>query len=443
MLVGPRINREGGSQEIARKQEHSVLMETPLEALDPLPLEPSSPPYGDEAPTPTLSPPPFGDGPGDIPKSAGFEWSPAVAGTTERPEAEPVVTKGRTGLAVLLIVGLVGGVVGSVITRAFDGKGSTGASAVTAVAPGRSLVLDGTKLDVAGVVARVEPAVVSIQVAARGGTGAGTGVILSSKGEILTNAHVVEGAASVKVTLAGESQSRTAEIVGTDPSADLALLTIPGASGLPTVELGKSGNVAVGDDVVAIGNALALRGGPTVTRGIVSALDRSLDADGGNTITGLIQTDASISSGNSGGPLVNAVGQVIGINTAVAASGRGSAAENIGFAIAIDQVMPVLERLRGNTAAVSKGFLGVSSADPDDGSRGAVVMSVASGSAADKAGIAAGDLVTRVDGKAIDGAAALASAVRAHQPGQSVDLRVIHNGSERTIKATLAPQPAA
>ena len=417
-------------------------MDGPLEILDPLPDDAATPPYEEDSPPVAGSPPPpppfAASGRAPTAPPPVMPPVPVPAPDTDR----PATPWGRSGLAAMLVVALLGGVAGSLVTRAVDGDG--GSSAVRTATAGRSVVLNGDRLDVAGVVAKVEPAVVSIQVSyggLRGGSGAGTGVILSANGEILTNAHVVEGATTVKVTLAGESQARSAEIVGTDPGADLALLTIPGAKGLATAELGKSSDVAVGDDVVAIGNALALRGGPTVTRGIVSALDRSLDAEGGNTITGLIQTDASISSGNSGGPLVNAAGQVIGINTAVASSGRGSAAENIGFAIAIDQAMPVLDRLRGKTAAVSKGYLGVSTADPDDGSRGATVMSVASGSAAESAGIHEGDLITHVDGRAIDGAAALASAVRAHQPGDPVELQVIRDGTERTVRATLAPLP--
>ncbi|HEX2700028.1 MAG TPA: trypsin-like peptidase domain-containing protein [Acidimicrobiales bacterium] len=404
----------------------------PLETLDPAPFESSSPPYENDTPPLGFPPDPF---------VAPFESRPpAPAPAPDRSNAH----QGRTGLAGMLLVALLGGVIGSLVTRAVDDGDA--APAVRAATAGRSAVLNGDRLDVAGVVEKVEPAVVSIQVGyggGRAGSGAGTGVLLSPTGEILTNAHVVDGASTIRVTLAGESQSRTAELVGSDPTADLALVTIPGAKGLPSAELGSSSAVAVGDDVVAIGNALALRGGPTVTRGIVSALDRSLDTENGNTITGLIQTDASISSGNSGGPLVNAAGQVIGINTAVAASGRGSAAENIGFAIAIDQATPVIDRLRGGTAAVSRGYLGVSTADPDDGSRGAVVMSVADGSAAAAAGIEPGDLVTHVNDKAVDGAAALASAVRANRPGASVELRVIRNGDERTVKATLAPQPGA
>jgi len=162
---------------------------------------------------------------------------------------------------------------------------------------------------------------------------------------VLTNAHVVEGASSIRVTLSGQSQARNAALVGIDTSNDLALLKITGASNLPTATIGRSADVAVGDGVVAIGNALALPGGPTVTSGIISALNRSLGTGSGQ-MSGMLQTDASISSGNSGGPLVNAAGQVIGINTAVATSSQTTTAENIGFAIPIDKAMVVVAQLR-------------------------------------------------------------------------------------------------
>jgi len=145
--------------------------------------------------------------------------------------------------------------------------------------------------------------------------------------------------------LPGVARARTAELVGIDSAADLALLRIKGASGLPAATLGASASLRVGDDVVAFGNALALEGGPTVTRGIVSALNRTLQS-GSVDMQGLIQTDAAISSGNSGGPLVNAAGEVVGINTAVAVSSESTTAENIGFAIPVDRVQPALQRLR-------------------------------------------------------------------------------------------------
>jgi S1-C subfamily serine protease len=246
---------------------------------------------------------------------------------------------------VLLVVALLAGSAGGLAARALEPTTTITTAAPTA----SSSRLAGDSIDVAEVVAKVEPAVVSIQAASNQGpfpsTSAGSGIILTSDGEVLTNAHVVEDASSIKVTADGQSQARTATLVGINSGTDLALLKLTDASNLPTASIGKSADVAVGDDVVAIGNALALPGSPTVTRGIISALDRSLDTGSGQ-MTGLIQTDASISSGNSGGPLMNAAGQVIGITSAAAASSQSTTAENIGFAIPIDKAMTVVEQLR-------------------------------------------------------------------------------------------------
>jgi putative serine protease PepD len=334
-----------------------------------------------------------------------------------------------------VLLALVAGAGGSAATLAVTGQNNTPAArAAGTLLPSSRLA--GEALDVAGVVSAVEPAVVSVESSiGRSGVSSGTGVILTADGEVLTNAHVVEGGGSIRVTLVGEARARVADIVGVDRGADLALLQIQGASGLPTVRLGDSSAVQVGDDVVAIGNALALRGGPTVTRGIVSALDRTLDTDTG-TMTGLIQTDASISSGNSGGPLVNAFGEVIGINTAVATGSRASSAENIGFAIAMDRALPVVERLRGG-AATPVGFLGVSTADPTDGSRAAVIVNVEANSPAARAGLQIGDLLTHVAGKAVAGSAELAGVVADHQPGETVEVSVLRAGQPLTVPVTL------
>jgi serine protease Do len=225
-------------------------------------------------------------------------------------------------------------------------------TAVTEATPAsNNSQLAGDEIDVAAIVSALEASVVSVETTVltrqgpfvSEGEGAGTGVVVGD-GIVLTNGHVVEDAQSVTVTATGDDEPRDAEIVGTDPSTDVAVLRVDDTDGLAVADLGSSSSVAVGDDVVAIGNALALEGGMTVTRGIVSALDRELDSDEG-TLTGLIQTDAAISSGNSGGPLVNAAGQVIGINTAVAASGGGVEASNIGFAIAIDTAMDAVNQM--------------------------------------------------------------------------------------------------
>jgi serine protease Do len=211
--------------------------------------------------------------------------------------------------------------------------------------------------DIQAVLAKVEPAVVSIDTTGvkRGGAeveGAGTGMILTPDGQVLTNDHVIAGASSVTVTLFGQSDPLAARVIGTDPNQDLALIQIEGQHGLPTVELGDSTTALVGDNVLAIGNALALSGGLTVTEGIVSSKDRSLTTTNDVTgrtenLSGLLQTDAAINSGNSGGPLVDTAGEVIGMNTAVAESTQGNApAQNIGFAIAIDTIKPLLAGLR-------------------------------------------------------------------------------------------------
>jgi S1-C subfamily serine protease len=247
-------------------------------------------------------------------------------------------------LAIALLAGSAGGLVARELEPA-----PTATPTVVRTTSSPSSQLAGSSLNVAQVVDKVEPAVVSIEASSNQGpfasTSAGSGFVLTSDGQVLTNAHVVEGASSIRVTLSGQSQARNAALVGIDTSNDLALLKITGASNLPTATIGRSADVAVGDGVVAIGNALALPGGPTVTSGIISALNRSLGTGSGQ-MSGMLQTDASISSGNSGGPLVNAAGQVIGINTAVATSSQTTTAENIGFAIPIDKAMAVVAQLR-------------------------------------------------------------------------------------------------
>ncbi len=177
----------------------------------------------------------------------------------------------------------------------------------------------------------------------------GTGVVIDGGGHILTNAHVVIDAVEITVTLAGDSTPRAATVVASDPSADVAVLHVEDSAGLVPAPRAAA-HPAVGEPVVAIGNALALEGGMTVTQGIVSALDRSIETDSG-VLGNLIQTDAAISSGNSGGPLVDAAGRVVGINTAVASSGGGVEASNIGFAIAIDTAMTVAQRLMASAGS--------------------------------------------------------------------------------------------
>jgi len=289
----------------------------------------------------------------DTPPMAPEErWAPYL--TAPPPPARPAAARrhrARGPVAAVVAVALAIGATSGWIANATTG--SDDAPPTTAASPA-SVRLDGDTMDVAGIVASLKPSVVSIETQIsiqRGfrvatGSGAGTGVVLD-KGLVLTNAHVVEGATRVQVTGA-DGRPRAAAVVNADTNADIAVVRVSDASGLVPAKLGRDGDVAVGDDVVAIGNALALEGGLTVTRGIVSALDRSIET-GTGTLTGLVQTDAAISSGNSGGALVNAAGQVIGINTAVAASGGSVTASNIGFAISIDHAMATVARLLKET----------------------------------------------------------------------------------------------
>jgi putative serine protease PepD len=291
----------------------------------------------------------------------------------------------------------------------------------------------GAALDVKAILAKVEPSVVDIVASNRRGSGEGTGVIISSDGYVLTNAHVVDGANRVSVAVAGGSRALPATVVGADDGHDVALLKIEGASGLPAAELGRSADVGVGEDVVAIGNALGLRGDPTVTRGIVSALNRTVE-----NLTGMIQTDAAINPGNSGGPLVNSAGQIIGINTAVAAQG----AQNIGFAIPIDKAKSLADRLKTGQGPAPVAFLGVSTTETADGSGGAEVVEVVTGGPAQRAGLGVGDLIVSFDGKPVAGSDSLSGLVQARQPGDTVQVVVERNGSPRTLSVTLGTKPA-
>jgi len=241
-----------------------------------------------------------------------------------------------------VVAGAAGGYVAG-RTSSNDGAAETTAAPVEVV-PVAATEAAGA-IDVAAVVAAVQPSTVSITTSVRQqqgpfsgyAEGAGTGIVLDTAGHVLTNAHVVAGADTVTVNVGG--QDRSAEVLGGSLVDDIAVLQLDDATGVVPATT-ATGSVAVGDAVVAIGNALALEGGPTVTQGIVSALGRSIETSSGQ-LDGLLQTDAAISSGNSGGPLANAAGQVVGINTAVASSSGYRQASNIGFVIPIDQALEI------------------------------------------------------------------------------------------------------
>jgi S1-C subfamily serine protease len=285
-------------------------------------------------------------------------------------------------------------------------------------------------------------------------SGVGSGVIYDNQGHILTNNHVVAGAQQLQVSLP-DRRSFKATVVGTDPQTDLAVVQIQGDN-LPVATLGDSSQLQVGDWVVAIGNALALPGGPTVTQGVVSALGRTVQEPGdqpntsGPFLFNVVQTDAPINPGNSGGALVNLDGQVIGINTLVAGQAEpGVQAQGIGFAIAIATAKPIADQLVSSGHAVHP-FLGISyvALTPSlaaqlgtNAQSGIVVGAVMPGSPADTAGIQPRDVITAIDGQQLTDESSLAQTLSQHKPGESVTLTVERGGQQQDVSVTLGNAP--
>ena len=352
----------------------------------------------------------------------------------------------RSALVAALVGALVGALVASGVYLAVgDDSSTTTAPTATAVIVRPSDRISRTG-DIAQILKADVPAVVALvdDGGPDSGGAAGTGFVISSDGVIVTNNHVIEGARQIQAVFS-DGTTRDARILGHNAPSDLAVIKVD-ATGLPTIELGDSDDVQVGDDVVAIGNALALQGGLTVTRGIVSGLHREVGTDSGSALEDVIQTDAAINPGNSGGPLVDAQGRVIGINTAIADPGS---AQNVGFAIPISNAKAIIERLREGKQPA---FLGVSTVDISEAKleghdvsvdQGAYVKTVGAGSPASKAGIEVGDVVVAVDGKAATGAASLGGLIRQHLPGDEVQIKVVRDGDEVTLTATLAEAPSS
>jgi len=312
----------------------------------------------------------------------------------------------------------------------------------------------GYELSTHDLVAEVAPAVVSIVVEtvaynwfwqAVPQTGAGSGIIVSSDGYIVTNNHVVEGAQKMTVTLS-DGRTFEATIVGTDAQTDLAVVKI-NASNLSYLHFLSNSleQLSVLDPVVAVGNALALPGGPTWTTGVVSNLGRSIQENTGAVLDDLIQTDAAINAGNSGGPLLDTAGQVVGINVAIASN-----AENIGFAISTDTAISVVQSLIAEGKVVRPWFgvevitvtatiqhyynLSVNS--------GALITGVTSGGPADKAGLRAGDVIVKINGEDISTAAELSSAINSHQIGDQIEIVYYRGSVQKVANATLEESPS-
>jgi len=292
-----------------------------------------------------------------------------------------------------------------------------------------------------------------------GAQAAGTGLVLTSSGEILTNNHVVEGSTSITVTVVATGQSYQASVVGTDLTADVAVLQLGGASGLSTANLAGSA-VTVGDAVTGVGNAGGVGGTPAASPGTVTATDQQIttQAEGSaaaETLTGLIETDADIQAGDSGGPLFNAADQVVGIDTAAEQGGYTTA----GYAIPISTAVSIAGRIESGQGSTTitigyPAFLGVQVSPTTTGggyrslqpttTAGALISGVVTGGPAERAGLTAGDTITGIDGTAIGGTADLTSVLAGHTPGQTVTITWTDTtGSVHTAAVTLATGPAA
>jgi putative serine protease PepD len=351
-------------------------------------------------------------------------------------------------LAPLAVAAVVGAGAGAGVYAATDnGGGSKAAAPVVAAQPAASRA---SSLSITDVYKKASPGVVDITVSGSSSSSndldpfgqgrqtqaEGSGFVIDTKGDIVTNEHVVDGASSITVNFPDGTHA-TAKLVGSDASSDLAVIKVDVAAGkLHPLTLANSSDVEVGQGVVAIGSPFGLEG--TATSGIVSALNRSIDAPNNFTIGGAIQTDAAINHGNSGGPLLNSDGEVIGVNAQIKSDSGDNA--GVGFAIPSNTVKSVSQQLiAGGT--VEHAFLGVRVGDAPNG--GAQLTNVQAGTPAAKAGLKAGDVVVAVDGNDVNDAADLTAAISGHKPGDKVTLEVKSGSSTKDVDVTLGTRPAS
>jgi putative serine protease PepD len=382
---------------------------------------------------------------------------PAVARLPERPaDDEPTLVQDRHGVPTSpppsrgrgpLVPALAGGAVSAVIVSAvllgtglIDG-GSDNQSATATVpaslpaAPSGQAASPPAKGTVGAIYASASRAVVSVQ--SNGGTG--TGFVVGTDGTIVTNSHVVGSADEVRVRFGDSGRALRAEVLGSDPSVDIAVLHVdPASTGtLFPLALADSDQVKVGDTAIAIGNPLGLD--RTATSGIVSGLGREIRAPNGFQIDKVIQTDAPINPGNSGGPLLDSQGRVIGVNSQIATSGAGSGNIGIGFAVPSNTVRNVVPQLKTGQG-VKHAYLGVSTSPATSG--GAQVGSVNPASPAERGGVEVGDVVTEVDGENVGAPEDISTAIADNKPGDRITMKVHRDGRDQTLNVTLGNRPS-
>jgi S1-C subfamily serine protease len=348
----------------------------------------------------------------------------------------------------------VGLVVGVLAIAGVIGNGHTTTTVVTSPGSGSApppaagaKVVNTQPTNVSEIYRRVSPGVVYVESTQSGGgalgggqAASGSGFVIDSQGHIVTNDHVVAGFDTYNVRVGSNQTPLRAQLVGTDPSSDLAVLKIDPskvAGGLKPLTLGDSNALAPGDQAIAIGSPFGLAG--TVTVGVVSALGRTIQSPNGFPISNAIQTDAAINPGNSGGPLLDAKGRVIGVNSQIKTESGVDANAGVGFAVPVSTVKQVVPQIQTG-GKIQRAFLGVSNATTNDQS-GAVVSGVVANGPAARAGMQAGDKIVAVDGRPISSSDDVSAAVAAHKPGEKATVTVVRGGNRRTLTVTLGTRP--
>jgi S1-C subfamily serine protease len=358
-------------------------------------------------------------------------------------EMRPKRSAGERTWLVASISGLVGALLASGVVVVAGGIGSRGTERVLEreEVPMRTVSTPASE-SVVDIAQRVRPAITQIRVEGKEGGASGSGVLFQSDGHLLTNFHVIDGADAVKVVL-DSGRELTAKVVGTDPENDVAVLKVDGGP-FPVAALGTAADLHVGQSAIAIGSPLGLAGGPSVTVGVVSALHRRLDTQTGPPLLDMIQTDAPISPGSSGGALLDSDGAVIGLTTAVATT---DGAQGLGFATPIDIARSSADQLIAGGKVVHV-WLGIEGTDVDpttakemsiDG--GALIGRVVQGSPADKSGLKARDVIVSIDNQAVKTMGALVVALRTHRPGDAVALDIRRGKDQRHMTVSLIERP--
>jgi putative serine protease PepD len=320
------------------------------------------------------------------------------------------------------------------VTALAVGGGNTKTVERVVTTPSTSPASDGSPLSVNEIYREAKQGVVEITVSNGPSTAGGSGFVVDKQGHIVTNQHVVSSGGDISVQFA-DGRKASAKLVGEDTSTDIAVIRVSvRSSELEPLTLGDSSKVQVGDGVVAIGSPFGLSG--TVTTGVVSALDRSIKAPNNYTITGAIQTDAPINRGNSGGPLLDAHGDVIGVNSQIDSNSGDNS--GVGFAVSSNTVRRTVDALISGRE-VPHAYMGVSRTDE---SNGAGIASVANGSPADDAGLRTGDVITAISGKSVGSSDDAVTAINARKPGDRLTVTVARGGQSREVTVTLAERPS-